>query len=116
MVAPQNRGVGGLKFRRQYPIGRYSVDFFCFERNFALELDGSVHSQPTQARLDKAKDAYLASRGIRVLRVANGWVIEDPEGFIEKIKASVPSPGPGRRDHPLPRERARRNGTPEAVP
>jgi len=29
-----------------------------------------------------------------VLRVPNGYVLEDPEGFIKKVLASLPSPVP----------------------
>ena len=49
----------GLKFHRQYPIDKYVVDFFCFERRLAFELDGGIDSQPNQIGKDTAKDAYL---------------------------------------------------------
>ena len=75
----------GLKFRRQYPIDNYVVDFYSFERRLAVELDGGVHSQPSQIRKDREKDAYLESLGIWVLRVPNGLVSEDPEGFVRKV-------------------------------
>jgi len=75
----------GLKFRRQFPIGNHFVDFYCFELRLAVELDGSVHAQPSQMKKDQAKDAYLRSLGIRVLRLPNGLVMEDPEAFLKKI-------------------------------
>jgi very-short-patch-repair endonuclease len=75
----------GLKFHRQYPIDKYLVDFFCFERRLAIELDGGVHSQPSQIRKDTAKDAYLKGIGIVVLRLPNGLVLKDPGRFIHKI-------------------------------
>jgi uroporphyrinogen-III synthase len=74
----------GLKFRRQYPIDNYVVDFYCFERRLAVELDGGIHSLPGQSRKDRGKDAYLRSLGIHVLRLPNGLVLEDPEGFVRK--------------------------------
>jgi very-short-patch-repair endonuclease len=80
----RNRNLG-LKFRRQYPIDNYVVDFYCFERRLAVELDGGIHSQPSQIRKDRAKDAYLKSLGIRVVRLPNGLVLEDPEGFVRKV-------------------------------
>lgn len=76
----------GLKFRRQYPIGDYVVDFYCFELRLALELDGGAHSQPSQMRKDRIKDAYLKSLGICVVRIPNGLVMEHPEGFAGKIR------------------------------
>jgi very-short-patch-repair endonuclease len=75
----------GLKFRRQQAIDNYVVDVYCFEHRLAVELDGGIHSQPGQIRKDREKDAYLENLGIRVLRVPNGLVLEDPEGFVRKV-------------------------------
>jgi very-short-patch-repair endonuclease len=44
----RNRTLPGFKFRRQHPIGPFLVDFCCAELSLILELDGSVHSQPSQ--------------------------------------------------------------------
>jgi very-short-patch-repair endonuclease len=79
----------GLKFRRQYPIGGYLVDFYCFEPRLAIELDGAAHSQPSRMRKDRAKDDYLKSLGIRVLRLPNGLVRQDPEGFVRKVREAA---------------------------
>lgn len=76
----------GLKFRRQVAIDGYVVDFYCFERRLAIELDGSMHAQPNQIRRDRAKDEYLRRLGIRVLRLPNGMVLENPEGFVGKVR------------------------------
>ena len=79
----------GLKFRRQYPIENCVVDFYCCEHRLAIELDGGVHSQPSQMKKDAAKDAFLQSLGIRVLRLPNGLVEEDPEGFVRKVREAA---------------------------
>jgi len=39
----RNRQLMDLKFRRQQPIGRYIVDFVCFEKKLVIELDGGQH-------------------------------------------------------------------------
>jgi uroporphyrinogen-III synthase len=88
----RNRNLG-LKFRRQYPIDNYVVDFYCFEHRLAVELDGSIHSQPSQMRKDRGKDVYLKSLGIRVLRFPNGVVLEDPEGFVRKVGEAARTQG-----------------------
>ena len=76
----------GLKFRRQFPIENYVVDFYCCEARLAVELDGRVHAQPGQTKKDHARDAYLTRLGIHVLRLPNGLVMEDPEMFVRKIR------------------------------
>ena len=82
----RGRRVMGLKFRRQFPIEDFVVDFYCFEVRLAIELDGSIHSQPSQIRRDAAKESFLKRLGLRVLRLPNGFALEDPEGFIEKVR------------------------------
>ena len=39
----------GAKFRRQYRIGPYIVDFCCLERRLVIELDGGQHSEQMEA-------------------------------------------------------------------
>jgi very-short-patch-repair endonuclease len=43
---------GGLKFRRQQPIGTYIVDFVCFEQKIIVELDGGQHGLPEEMNHD----------------------------------------------------------------
>lgn len=89
----RNRRLSGLKFRRQHLVGKYVVDFYCPQARLAVELEGSVHSQPSQTKKDKARDALLRRMGIRVLRLPNAMVMEDPETFVRKIReAAVLSP------------------------
>ena len=76
----------GFKFRRQYPIENHVADFYCCECRLAIELDGGVHSQPSQVRKDAAKDAFLGKLGIGVLRLPNGLVTEDPDGFVRNVR------------------------------
>lgn len=35
--------LGGHKFRRQHPIDKFIVDFYCHEAKLVVELDGEVH-------------------------------------------------------------------------
>ena len=75
--------LGGLKFRRQQPIGVYIVDFFCSEKNLIVELDGGQHQE--RAEYDKARDVWLKSEGYTVLRYWNNEVMENMEGVLEDI-------------------------------
>ncbi|MBW7835509.1 MAG: endonuclease domain-containing protein [Sphingomonadales bacterium] len=59
---------GGLRFRRQYPIGPYILDFYCASHQLAVEVDGAVHDGAAQAAHDERRAAWLAQRGIEVLR------------------------------------------------
>ncbi len=76
------RQLAGLKFRRQEPIGRYIVDFVCYERRLIVELDGGQHAESTE---DAARDAWLEREGFSVLRVWNNEVLENIEGVLQAI-------------------------------
>jgi len=69
----RGRRLGGLKFRRQYPILDYFVDFYCAEHGVVVELDGSQHLEG--APQDEARTRALERRGLRVLRFWNDDVL-----------------------------------------
>ena len=79
----------GFTFRRQHPVGPYIADFCCMERRLIVELDGSVHGQPSQARSDARRDAHLKSMGYTVLRFPNGIVLQAPDLFVQKVRRFV---------------------------
>ena len=91
----------GAKFRRQFRLENWVIDFYCFEHRLAIELDGGVHSEPSQMRTDAEKEDHLKSKGIRLLRIANGLVTEDPEEFLRRVRHAIacgqePTPHPSR--------------------
>jgi very-short-patch-repair endonuclease len=79
----------GAKFRRQFRIEKCVVDFYCFEYRLAIELDGGVHSQPSQGRKDAAKQSCLTALGIRLLRIPNAMVLQNAEEFIRRVREAM---------------------------
>jgi len=75
----------GFKFRRQHPVGQYIVDFCCPQRHLVVELDGSVHGQPGQAKRDTCRDTRLENMGYTVARFSNGMVLKAPEIFVAEV-------------------------------
>ena len=73
----------GVKFRRQYAIGPYVVDFCCLERSLVVEVDGGQHIE--QARRDARRDAWLKQQGFCVLRFWDNDVLKNMEGVLESI-------------------------------
>ncbi|HEX4998825.1 MAG TPA: endonuclease domain-containing protein [Terriglobia bacterium] len=88
-VLLRDRRMFGLKFRRQVPIGDYIVDFLCPELRLVIELDGEIHDDPRQSRIDRVKDSFLTASGYRVLRVPNGVILKFEEDFTELIRRLV---------------------------
>ena len=79
----------GKKFRRQFSIGRYIVDFYCAECRLAIELDGQGHFEVTVDEYEWERTKYLESCGIRVLRFENRELFDDIEAVLEVIKAAI---------------------------
>lgn len=85
------RQVGGLKFRRQFQIGRYIADFVCPERKLIVEVDGGQHSE--QVNYDSDRTSWLESQGFRVLRFWNNEVLMNLEGVKEAIYNALEAKG-----------------------
>ena len=80
-----NRGqIGGWRFRRQYPIGRYFADFACLEARVVIELDGSQHADDQLAH-DEGRDAWIRAQGFKIVRFWNIDVQQNLEGVLTKI-------------------------------
>ena len=74
-----------MKFRRQYKIGNYVVDFCCINKKLVIELDGSHHAEKKHLLRDKERQEYIESKGYKVLRVWNNEIDENLEGVIDRI-------------------------------
>jgi len=82
----------GLKFRRQYSVGGYVLDFYCPEVKLAIELDGSQHSEEENLEYDKDRTYYLQILGCTVLRFKNKEINENLERVLSVIVKYFPSP------------------------
>ncbi|HEX7757997.1 MAG TPA: endonuclease domain-containing protein [Caulobacteraceae bacterium] len=85
----RGRAADGLKFRRQHPMGRYVLDFYCAEAKVAVEIDGESHLQGDQPRRDEIRDKWLVSEGVRVLRIPAAEVLRDVNETADGIVAFV---------------------------
>jgi very-short-patch-repair endonuclease len=85
----RNRQLGGVKFRRQHPVGKYILDFYSYEFGLAVELDGGGPANPSQMRYDVERTQALEEQGIRVLRFWNNEVLCNTEGVLQSIWEAV---------------------------
>lgn len=83
---------GGLRFRRQHPIGPYVADFAGIERLLAFELDGDQHGFDANLLHHDARDAFFQSEGWRIVRVANTEVYKNLSGVLEGLSALLLPP------------------------
>jgi very-short-patch-repair endonuclease len=78
----RGRKLGGLKFRRQQPIGRYIADLACFEALLLIELDGRQHEGSDS---DIWRSRTLVERGFRIIRFENDRLRVDIDGVCASI-------------------------------
>lgn len=91
----RNRQLLGFKFRRQHQFGDYIADFFCRDANLVVECDGRINELNETWHHDQARDAYMISQGLRVLRFSNQRIFNDIESVLREVEQHLPSP-PGR--------------------
>ena len=86
--ALKGKQVVGLKFRRQFGVGPYVLDFYCPEIRLGIELDGGVHKTSYTYEYDEMRTRFMAENRIRVMRFDNEVVYNNIQGVIEAIKGA----------------------------
>ena len=88
----------GWRFRRQFPIPPYIVDFACVEARLIVEADGGQHGLPGD---HDVSDRELQRQGWRVLRFWNNDIVANRQGVLGTI-ADALGPPRGGNPHPNP--------------
>ena len=78
-----------VQFKRQFPIGKYIVDFYCYQGKLIIELDGSQHCEASAIVYDRQRTAYLEEQGFCVLRYSNLDVMNHFREVCESIDSCV---------------------------
>lgn len=82
----------GLHFRKQHPLGRYVLDFYCHEARLAVEVDGASHGAGGRPSADAYRDRFLADKGIHTLRLRAAYVLETPHDAARMVLAAAREP------------------------
>ena len=78
----RGRRLGGLKFKRQEPLGPYIADLVCHEHRLIVEADGGQHCDDKQ---DEERDHYFREQGYRTLRFWNDEIERNSDGVAAEI-------------------------------
>jgi very-short-patch-repair endonuclease len=92
----KSKGLDGYKFRRQYSVGKFVVDFYCPRLKLAIEADGDSHFCEESEVLDKERQNFIESFGISFLRFTNREIYENLNEVLAKIEKRMkkrPTPG-----------------------
>ena len=78
-----------VQFKRQYTLGVYIVDFYCYQAKLIVELDGSQHCEPEAIAYDQRRTAFLQQQGYHVIRISNLDVMTQFRAVCEIIDITV---------------------------
>ena len=92
-----------MKFRRQFSIGRYILDFYCPEYRVGIEADGGQHYGDRGRQRDELRTKELSRIGVEIVRFNDHEILTNIEGVYEIIQRAVEK-GRGNPPHlnPLP--------------
>ncbi|MGH6694002.1 endonuclease domain-containing protein [Sphingopyxis sp.] len=76
---------GGVKFRRQHPLGRFVADFYAPDARMIVEVDGMAHDLGDRPERDLARDEWLRGQGFVVVRVAAAEVLRDVDAVVDGL-------------------------------
>jgi very-short-patch-repair endonuclease len=78
--------LNGLHFRRQHPVGPFTLDFYCPSLRLAVEVDGGQHAEQ-QKQADDRRTHWLAEKGVTVVRYWNNDVLSNLPGVLSDLLA-----------------------------
>lgn len=85
-AAIKNKQLDGLKFRRQHPISRYVLDFYCARAKLGIEVDGKYHEEKAQKLYDADRTENLKLSKIKIIRFTNEEIFNQLVLVLESIK------------------------------
>ena len=81
--------IDGLHFYRQKPIGQYIVDFYCPKAKIVIEIDGGQHYEVKGEAVDRIRDTYFRSQGLRILRFTNLEILKNIKGVMIRLLKEI---------------------------
>ena len=91
----RRKQVLGCRFRRQYSVGAYVLDFYCPAIKLAVEIDGDSHLGEEAQANDRERQTSIEALGIRFLRFTNGEVFNKLDGVIDTVREAAMGCGMG---------------------
>ncbi|MEH2358588.1 endonuclease domain-containing protein [Nostoc sp.] len=85
----RDRQLENCKFRRQYSVDKFVIDFYSSEFKLGIEIDGESHFQEGAAEYDNARQEFIESAGIKFIRFTNNDVYANLSGVLESIAQNI---------------------------
>ncbi len=85
----RNRKLAGFKFKWQYSVDAFIIDFYCSKVKLGIEVDGEVHFTEEEKNYDENRSGFLSDFGIEIIRFKNDEVFNNVEMVLNKIKQKL---------------------------
>lgn len=85
----RSKKLNGYKFRRQHPVARFIIDFYCHKANLIIEVDGSIHDEKVVTEYDNWREAELIAMGFRMIRIRNQEVMDNIQLVKQRIMEAL---------------------------
>jgi very-short-patch-repair endonuclease len=85
----RNRQLAGVKFRRQFPIGRYVLDFYAPKYRLGIEADGGQHYDDRKKQQDEFRARELVKLGLEIVRFSDRDILTNIEGVYKAIERTL---------------------------
>ena len=85
----KGRRMLGCKFRRQYGVGTFMIDFDSVEIKLGIELDGESHFHDRAQEYDQKRQKFIESFGIKIIRFLNDDIYEGLDGVLQAIGREI---------------------------
>ena len=85
----KSKTLDGYKFRRQYSVGKFVIDFYCPRLKLAIEVDGDSHFSEVSEVCDKGRQTFIESFGISFLRFTNKEIYENLDQVLAKVEDCI---------------------------
>lgn len=85
----RNRQLSGVKFRRQFSIGKYILDFYSPEYKIGIEADGGQHYENKGKRKDELRTRELTGYGVKIVRFSDLGILNNIEGVYGRIQEVI---------------------------
>ena len=85
----RNKQMLGYKFKRQYSVNHFVIDFYCPELKLAVEVDGASHNNLEQQEYDIQRQKYMESFNIKFVRIKDEELLGNPNQEFMKIEDAI---------------------------
>ena len=83
----KNKQLEGWRWRRQFSVGPYIIDFYCPKAKLGIELDGNNHYTLPGMEYDDFRTIQLNNvYGVKLIRFENDMVWKDVDSVLYEIK------------------------------